>query len=180
MRTLAIEIAYGTDKRFRKGPINTRGNEYITNGNWLLKESYAPKDLLRLKKEVKTKFKPKKSIVEGILKKAPESHHCLLIGKYVGEYELDCLKYTFHKYIIPKSSIKRRKKRINACVHIQMKYIKYFKENIKAFHIKATGEEEPIFIYSDKELIGAIMPVISKPVQEPEPIPPDVDFDIPF
>ena len=154
----AKEIAFG--KNYINGPVNTRGNEYITNGDWLILESYAPKGLLQLKVKIKVKDKVKKSIVEDIFTNEKYAKQCIFKAYYERSNERNIAVYKYEIEIPKPSEIKRRKSKVkNINVFFQAKYIDYFKKRIIGFNIKGTSHVGIAYMYSIERVIGAIMPI---------------------
>ena len=131
----ATQINKG-NKAFKNGPLYTN-KDSLTNGHWLLKKNYIPKNL---QKNIATyKSIPKEHLEFWDKKKISNSKICKI------KYEIDntyVFKISFNEEII-----------------FNKMYILFFQKWIKYFNIRAFDKESISYIYSGNALIGLLMPI---------------------
>ena len=140
MKVRVTEIDKGNTSSLFEGPLFTdKGN--LTNGHWLLKREFIPKNLLkraRVGENVPVPLEPE-SLWENVgsakiakpLGGQPKTGNCI---------------FTFDGGEEQKE------------IHFNKKYILFFQKHIKYFKLKVYDSEYPAYIYSGIHLAGILMP----------------------
>ena len=134
-----IEIDKGSSSSFINGPLFTDKGS-LTNGAWLIKEKFIPKNLL--KRAIVGDYVPipgEGDLWENVDKAKPAK---LLIG----QYDLEHYTFTFDGGLEQKE------------IYFNKKYILFFQRHIEYFNLKAYDKESPAYIYSGILLAGILMP----------------------
>ena len=134
-----IHIDKGASNAFLNGPLFTDA-ENLTNGNWLIKKEFVPKNLL------------KRAITGDDIPVPPENGLWKNIDKAVpakrllGQRDFDYYTFTFEKWYEQKE------------IHFNKKYILFFQKHIRGFNLRVTDADSPAYIYSGILLAGILMP----------------------
>lgn len=139
MKVRVTEIDKGNSRSFQNGPLFTdKGG--LTNGHWLIKKEFIPKNLLkRAITENEPPIPAETSLWENVDKAVPSK---LLLGQSNEEY-----------YIFTFDGGQKQEE-----VYFTKKYIDFFEKYIDHFNLKVTGNSSPAFIYSGEVLAGLLMP----------------------
>ena len=134
-----IEIDKGSSSSFINGPLFTDKGS-LTNGHWLIKEKFIPKNLL--KRAIVgdgVLIPPEGDLWENADKAKPAK---LLTDQDDSEY----YTFTFDGGLEQKA------------ICFNKKYILFFQKHIKYFNLKAYDKGSPVYIYSGILLAGILMP----------------------
>ena len=134
-----IEIDKGSSSSFFNGPLFTDKGS-LTNGDWLIKEKFIPKNLLkRAITGENIPIPPEDGLWENVDKASPAK---LLLSQDDPEYYI----FTFD------GGLKQKE------IYFNKKYILFFQKHIKHFNLKAYDKGSPAYIYSGILLAGILMP----------------------